>query len=121
VLGGVGPIPWRLEKVEAILAGQRITPELAARAGEAAVEGANPLAKKRLQGAFDQGPGSPYAGVARLKEREAKILKLRRHSSRVSAAERSLEATSVRFAAALPALRRCSSEPTNQVRQTLPR
>ena len=40
VLGGVGPIPWRLEKVEAILAGQRITPELAARA----VEGANPLA-----------------------------------------------------------------------------
>ena len=44
MLGGVGPIPWRLEKVEAILAGQRITPELAARAGEAAVEGANPLA-----------------------------------------------------------------------------
>jgi CO/xanthine dehydrogenase FAD-binding subunit len=31
--------------VEAILAGQRITPELAARAGEAAAEGANPLAK----------------------------------------------------------------------------
>jgi len=28
-----------------MLAGQRITPELAARAGEAAVEGANPLAK----------------------------------------------------------------------------
>ena len=34
-----------LERVEAILAGQRITPELAARAGEAAAEGANPLAK----------------------------------------------------------------------------
>ena len=45
VLGGVAPIPWRLEKVEAMLAGQRITPELAAKAGEAAVEGANPLAK----------------------------------------------------------------------------
>ena len=45
VLGGVAPIPWRLERVEAMLAGQRITPELAARAGEAAVEGANPLAK----------------------------------------------------------------------------
>ena len=44
VLGGVAPIPWRLERVEAMLAGQRITPELAARAGEAAVEGANPLA-----------------------------------------------------------------------------
>jgi xanthine dehydrogenase YagS FAD-binding subunit len=45
VLGGVAPIPWRLPKVEAMLAGQRITPELAARAGEAAIEGAQPLAK----------------------------------------------------------------------------
>jgi xanthine dehydrogenase YagS FAD-binding subunit len=45
VLGGVAPVPWRLEKVEAMLAGQRITPELAAQAGAAAVEGANPLAK----------------------------------------------------------------------------
>src|SRR5580658_1400615 len=45
VLGGVAPIPWRLQKVEAMLAGQRITPELAARAGQAAVEGAQPLAK----------------------------------------------------------------------------
>ncbi len=45
VLGGVAPIPWRLPKVESMLAGQRITPELAAMAGEAAVEGANPLAK----------------------------------------------------------------------------
>jgi xanthine dehydrogenase YagS FAD-binding subunit len=45
VLGGVAPIPWRVEKVERLLAGQRITPELAARAGEAAVEGAQPLAK----------------------------------------------------------------------------
>ena len=45
VLGGVAPIPWRLEKVERLLAGQRITPDLAAKAGEAAVEGAQPLAK----------------------------------------------------------------------------
>src|SRR5579871_2981717 len=45
VLGGVAPIPWRVPKVEALLAGQRITPELAARAAEAALEGANPLAK----------------------------------------------------------------------------
>ena len=45
VLGGVAPIPWRLPKVEAMLTGQRITPELAAKAGEAAVEGARPLAK----------------------------------------------------------------------------
>ncbi|MBV9507872.1 MAG: xanthine dehydrogenase family protein subunit M [Acidobacteriia bacterium] len=49
VLGGVAPIPWRLQKVEAILAGQQITPELAAKAGEAAVEGANPLAKNRYK------------------------------------------------------------------------
>jgi xanthine dehydrogenase YagS FAD-binding subunit len=45
VLGGVAPIPWRLPKVEAMLAGQRITPDLAKRAGEAAVEGAQPLQK----------------------------------------------------------------------------
>lgn len=45
VLGGVAPIPWRLPRVEAMLAGQRITPELAKRAGEAAIEGAEPLQK----------------------------------------------------------------------------
>jgi xanthine dehydrogenase YagS FAD-binding subunit len=45
VLGGVAPIPWRLPKVESMLVGQRITPELAAVAAEAAVEGANPLPK----------------------------------------------------------------------------
>ena len=45
VSAAVAPIPWRLQKVEAMLAGQRITPELAAKAGEAAVEGAAPLAK----------------------------------------------------------------------------
>ncbi len=45
VLGGVAPIPWRLPEVERLLAGQRLTPELAATAGEAAVTGARPLAK----------------------------------------------------------------------------
>ena len=49
VLGGVAPIPWRLPKVEAMLVGQRITPELAAQAGEAAVEGAHPLAKNKYK------------------------------------------------------------------------
>jgi xanthine dehydrogenase YagS FAD-binding subunit len=49
VLGGVAPIPWRLPKVEAMLAGQRITPELAAKAAEAAVEGAHPLAKNKYK------------------------------------------------------------------------
>ena len=49
VLGGVAPIPWRLPKVEAILAGKRVTPELAAQAGAAAVEGARPLAKNQYK------------------------------------------------------------------------
>jgi len=45
VLGGVAPIPWRLPKVEQMLAGQRIDETLAAQAAEAALEGAKPLAK----------------------------------------------------------------------------
>ena len=45
VLGGVAPVPWRLPEVEQLLAGQRVTPELAAKAGEAAIAGARPLAK----------------------------------------------------------------------------
>ncbi len=49
VLGGVAPIPWRVPKVEAMLEGKRITPELAAQAGQAAVEGAKPLAKNKYK------------------------------------------------------------------------
>jgi len=49
VLGAVAPIPWRLPKVEAILAGQRITPDLAAKAGEEAVAGAQALAKNKYK------------------------------------------------------------------------
>jgi xanthine dehydrogenase YagS FAD-binding subunit len=45
VLGGVAPIPWRLPAVEKMLTGQRITEELAAKAGEAAVAGARALSK----------------------------------------------------------------------------
>jgi xanthine dehydrogenase YagS FAD-binding subunit len=45
VLGGVAPIPWRLPNVEQLLAGQRITPELAAKAGETAIVGAQKLSK----------------------------------------------------------------------------
>ena len=45
VLGGVAPIPWRLPEVEKQLTGKRITPDVAASAGEAAVAGARPLAK----------------------------------------------------------------------------
>ncbi|HSP70609.1 MAG TPA: xanthine dehydrogenase family protein subunit M [Bryobacteraceae bacterium] len=49
VLGGVAPIPWRVPKVEAMLAGKRITPELAAQAGAGAVEGARPLGKNQYK------------------------------------------------------------------------
>ncbi len=49
VLGGVAPIPWRLLKVEAMLAGQPITPELASKAAEAAVADARPLAKNKYK------------------------------------------------------------------------
>ena len=45
VLGGVAPIPWRLPEVERLLAGQRMTPDLAVRAAETAVAGARPLGK----------------------------------------------------------------------------
>lgn len=43
VLGGVASAPRRLPAVEALLVGQAVTPELAARAAEAAVAGATPL------------------------------------------------------------------------------
>jgi len=45
VLGGVAPIPWRAPEAERLLAGQRVTSDLAAKAAEAALVGANPLAK----------------------------------------------------------------------------
>lgn len=49
VLGGVAPIPWRLEAVEKLLTGAQLTPELAARAGELAVADATPLPKNRYK------------------------------------------------------------------------
>jgi xanthine dehydrogenase YagS FAD-binding subunit len=45
VLGGVAPVPWRVPNAESMLVGQRVTADLARRAGEAAVQGARPLAK----------------------------------------------------------------------------
>jgi xanthine dehydrogenase YagS FAD-binding subunit len=45
VLGGVAPIPWRVPAAEKLLAGQAITPALAAQVAEASVAGARPLAK----------------------------------------------------------------------------
>jgi len=49
VLGGVAPIPWRVPEVEKMLIGQRVTPELAAKIGEAALAGATPLAKNKYK------------------------------------------------------------------------
>lgn len=45
VLSGVAPIPWRSPEAERVLKGQRLTPQLADRAGTAAVAKAAPLAK----------------------------------------------------------------------------
>ncbi len=43
VLGGVAPKPWRVKNAEAILEGESVTEELAGKAAEAALEGAQPL------------------------------------------------------------------------------
>lgn len=43
VLYGVAPIPWRSPAAERAIMGKRVTPENAATAGDAAVEGAMPL------------------------------------------------------------------------------
>ena len=43
VVYGVAPIPWRSEAAEKAITGKRLTPETAAAAGAAAVEGAAPL------------------------------------------------------------------------------
>jgi xanthine dehydrogenase YagS FAD-binding subunit len=45
VLGGVAPVPWPAPAAERALVGQRVTPDVARRAGEAAVADARPLAK----------------------------------------------------------------------------
>lgn len=45
VLGGVAPVPMRREQAEACLIGQAPTAELAEKAAEAALEGANPFEK----------------------------------------------------------------------------
>ena len=43
VMGAVAPIPWRAPAAEKILVGTRITPDVAARAADAALAGAAPL------------------------------------------------------------------------------
>jgi xanthine dehydrogenase YagS FAD-binding subunit len=43
VLGSVAPVPWRAKEAEDILRGQKLSPEILRRAGEAAVAAAKPL------------------------------------------------------------------------------
>jgi len=43
VLGGVAPTPWRVPDAERLLVGQTLSPDLAARAAETALQNAQPL------------------------------------------------------------------------------
>ncbi|MGZ6970352.1 MAG: FAD binding domain-containing protein [Thermoanaerobaculia bacterium] len=45
VIGSAAPVPWRAKAAEALVEGKRIDATLAAKAGEAALEGATPLTK----------------------------------------------------------------------------
>lgn len=49
VLGGVAPVPWELPRVATLLAGQRITPDMAERAAAASVDGARPMSRNRYK------------------------------------------------------------------------
>jgi xanthine dehydrogenase YagS FAD-binding subunit len=55
VLGGVAPVPWRLEAVEKAITGRRLDAKLVAQAAEAAVNGAEPLAKNGYKVALVRG------------------------------------------------------------------
>jgi xanthine dehydrogenase YagS FAD-binding subunit len=45
VIGSAAPVPWRAKAAEALVEGKKIDAALAARAGEAALEGSTPLGK----------------------------------------------------------------------------
>jgi xanthine dehydrogenase YagS FAD-binding subunit len=49
VLGGVAPVPWRVPKVEAFLAGKTLEAATLAEAGRLALRGAEPLSKNRYK------------------------------------------------------------------------
>jgi xanthine dehydrogenase YagS FAD-binding subunit len=55
VLGAAAPMPWRAETAEQVLTGAKLTPETAARAAEAAVKGAEPLALNEYKVALFRG------------------------------------------------------------------
>lgn len=49
VLGGVAPIPWRLPKVEAMLAASAVRRSSPPQLGKPRAEGARPLAKNKYK------------------------------------------------------------------------
>jgi xanthine dehydrogenase YagS FAD-binding subunit len=55
VLGAAAPIPWRSEAAERVLIGNKLTPEVAARAAEAAVAKAETLAQNQYKVALFRG------------------------------------------------------------------
>jgi xanthine dehydrogenase YagS FAD-binding subunit len=55
VLSGAAPVPWQSTEAEAVVAGQALTPALAARAGAAAMSGAQPLMKNGYKVPLFQG------------------------------------------------------------------
>ena len=58
VLGGVAPIPWRVQKAEAMLVGKKMEPATYGAVADAALEGAKPLARNGYKVPPDQGVGS---------------------------------------------------------------
>ncbi|MFB3852553.1 MAG: xanthine dehydrogenase family protein subunit M [Vicinamibacterales bacterium] len=55
VLGGAAPVPWRAAGAEKALIGQQLTPEVAARAAQAAVSGAEPMEQNGYKVAMFKG------------------------------------------------------------------
>jgi xanthine dehydrogenase YagS FAD-binding subunit len=55
VLGAVAPVPWRSQAAEKALVGEKLTPETAARAAQAAVQAAEPMEKNGYKVALAKG------------------------------------------------------------------
>jgi xanthine dehydrogenase YagS FAD-binding subunit len=55
VLGAAAPTPWRVAGVEKLLVGSKLTPEVAKRAGDEAVKGAEPMARNEYKIALFRG------------------------------------------------------------------
>jgi xanthine dehydrogenase YagS FAD-binding subunit len=49
VMGGVAPVPWRARQAEDVVRGQPVDGDLARKAAEAAIDGAQPLEHNRYK------------------------------------------------------------------------